>query len=348
MSTIQTFWMFIDMEKKLTFYNVFSRYCLTSCQINTLRELGYTWNSIANAMCVSVRILYNHRAHFGMLTNEAFSDISDVELDSVITQFHIIVIDKRLIGILNCFILFLKCIYCLNRYIDGNHKLAQWGFFFHGCVDGFSRCIIYLKCYANNMACMVLSLFQEGVCHFGLPSRVCGDAGLENIDVRGSFIVERSVHNQRIEWLWAELNRVLSFYYKHLFLSLEKNNLLDVMSAADLFALKYIYLPRINAGVNEFIQQWNNHSLSTEHNMSPLQLWTSGVLQHSLLQGNLLDECSNSATCNQNEHTTVSLSATVLPQNEDAFLQTIDPFTDDGNHSIEHYLLLRTHLHRPV
>lgn len=74
-----------------------------------------------------------------------------------------------------------------------------------------------------------MQLFQSAVDLFGLPQRVRGDAGSENIDIarfmienrgpnRGSFMVGRSVHNQRIERLWGELNRVVSAYFKDLFL----------------------------------------------------------------------------------------------------------------------------------
>ena len=61
-------------------------------------------------------------------------------------------------------------------HLDGNHNLIRWGFIIHGCVDGFSRRIMFLKRSTNNKAVTVLQLF-------GLPSRVRGDQGTENIEV---------------------------------------------------------------------------------------------------------------------------------------------------------------------
>ena len=53
----------------------------------------------------------------------------------------------------------------------------------HGCIDGFSRRIIYLKATDNNRAETVLALFTEAVDRLGLPSRVRSDRGGENVDV---------------------------------------------------------------------------------------------------------------------------------------------------------------------
>lgn len=161
---------------------------------------------------------------------------------------------------------------------------------YHGAVDGYSRCITFLRCCTDNRASTALHLFQGAVDVFGLPDRVRGDAGRESIDVarfmienqgtnRGSFMVGRSVHNQRIERLWAEVNRVVSGYYKDLFLFMENVGLLDSTDPLHITALQHVYLPRMNRSVDEFVSQWNNHSLRTMESRSPLQLWTIGILQ---------------------------------------------------------------------
>ena len=51
----------------------------------------------------------------------------------------------------------------------------------HGCVDEYSRRIIYMKASDNNRSETVLSLFTESVNIVGLPSRVCADRGGENL-----------------------------------------------------------------------------------------------------------------------------------------------------------------------
>lgn len=68
-------------------------------------------------------------------------------------------------------------------HMDGNEKLRPWGFYVHGCIDGFSRLIIYLVCTSNKRARTVCGLFDTAVDFYGWPSRVRGDFGTENNDV---------------------------------------------------------------------------------------------------------------------------------------------------------------------
>ena len=39
-----------------------------------------------------------------------------------------------------------------------------------------------------------------------------------------------------------------------------------------IYTLQYLFLPRINADLQQFVNMWNNHKLSTESNRTPLQL----------------------------------------------------------------------------
>lgn len=177
----------------------------------------------------------------------------------------------------------------INRHIDSNHKLISWRFVLHGCIDGYSRTVIYLHLANNNLASTVRSCFEGGVGRFGLPQRVRSDLGVENFSVarfmlerrgvdRGSFITGRSVHNQRIERLWGETNRVVSAYYRELFQFMEETQVLDSHRELDIFALHYVYTPRIERSLAEFVQQWNYHGLRTMQGMSPLALWHSGIV----------------------------------------------------------------------
>lgn len=46
-------------------------------------------------------------------------------------------------------------------HFDGNHKMISWGFVLHGCIDGYSRRIMYLKCKTNNRAGTVKGIISS-------------------------------------------------------------------------------------------------------------------------------------------------------------------------------------------
>lgn len=172
-------------------------------------------------------------------------------------------------------------------HMDGNLKLRMYGFVLHGAIDGYSRRIIYLECNTNNRAATVLSAFVNGVRHIcAVPQRVRADKGQENRDValwmlvsngtnRGSFITGRSVHNQRIERLWRDVNRWLTTFHI-VFNYLREEGHYDPDDTVDRFSLIFVYLPLLRRSLRQLSLIWNNHKLRTEHNRTPIQLYADG------------------------------------------------------------------------
>ena len=174
--------------------------------------------------------------------------------------------------------------------------LIRWGIVIHGFIDGYSRLITGMRASPNNRAATVLELFLSGVKKHGLPSRLRGDHGVENLKVaafmelmrgegRGSYIWGRfvllsslpwavhtvtpyllrsifsSVHNIRIERLWFDVTKQLGAKWADFFQDLELRHGLDINNPHHIWLLHTLFLEMLNDEIEFFIDNWNNHRL---------------------------------------------------------------------------------------
>jgi hypothetical protein len=171
-----------------------------------------------------------------------------------------------------------------------NYKgLINWGIVIHGFIDGYSRLIVGME------AATVLGVFLRAANTYGVPSRVRGDHGTENVRVaafmewfmgefRGSYIwgrsvfngigvhfwpireIFRSIHNIRIERLWWDVTTQFGHRWHQLFTELELSNGLNIHNPSHKWLLHFLFLDEINRNISSFTRHWNNHVIRMGRN----------------------------------------------------------------------------------
>ncbi|XP_069136924.1 uncharacterized protein [Argopecten irradians] len=173
-------------------------------------------------------------------------------------------------------------------HVDGYDKLKPFGFAIHGCIDGFSRRVMWLKVGpTNNNPGVVAAHYVECVDLLkGCPRILQADPGTENVilgviqclvrqddhDVYAgerSFRTVRSVFNQRIEAWWSMFRRHESQWWMDLFKGLELFGAFDRRNTINIYCLRYCFMPLLQENLDMLKFQWNSHHISKSRRRAP-------------------------------------------------------------------------------
>ena len=125
-------------------------------------------------------------------------------------------------------------------HLDGNDKLKPFGLGIHGCIDGYSRRILWLEVSRSNKDPTIVDKYFLDCIHQlnGAPRAIRADRGVENTIIAGiqryfrnfensSFLFGKSTSNQRIEAWWSFFRRRFLQIWMNLFKDMRDEGLYD-------------------------------------------------------------------------------------------------------------------------
>ena len=141
----------------------------------------------------------------------------------------------------------------------------------------------------------------------------------------------------------------VTILYYHLFHFLECQQLFDPVNDIHLYALHYVYLPRIGHALDILREGWNIHSTRTDNNINTHQLYAIGTLtmhSYALIAPDFLNEVDETYGIDDEddveaeasvEAETVTVPESVLTISEAVLrelAQRVNPLADSDNYGI--------------
>ena len=129
---------------------------------------------------------------------------------------------------------------------------------------------------------------------------------------------------------------------------MEQHGILDPLDEVNLFALHYVFIPRINKSLHIFQEGWNNHSIRTAHHDLLRQLFVLGCL-HLQMSGltamDLFDVVDQSYGIDEEELSPAEDESVAIPESRFhvpiselvQLQQEINPLAESENYGIEIY-----------
>lgn len=170
--------------------------------------------------------------------------------------------------------------YCWHT--DGYDKLKPFGFPIHGCIDGWSRRIMWLQvARSNNNPEIPAENFLQCVTECGgCPVKVRSDCGTENgilaaiqCEFRGTadaHVFGSSPANQRIEGWWSFYRRNRSTWWINYFKDLIEKDAFHPGNQLEEEALWYCFSGILQKDLDLVREHWNTHRIrDSKHDTVP-------------------------------------------------------------------------------
>lgn len=169
-------------------------------------------------------------------------------------------------------------------HADNYDKLKRFGFPIYGCIDGYSRKVIWLEVSkSNNDPKVIGSYYLKTIKKLGfVPTLMRTDNGteanlMENLQMAlryyhndehsgtNSFIRGKSTRNQRIEAFWRQFRQRLIEFYINLFKTMEEKNILNVGCPIQVDCLRYCFERVIKEDTKSTREELNEHRVRKQN-----------------------------------------------------------------------------------
>ncbi|XP_061096945.1 uncharacterized protein LOC133127793 [Conger conger] len=162
-------------------------------------------------------------------------------------------------------------------HMDSYDKLKPYGIGINGCIDGFSRFVVWMEA-TNNDPKVIADYYMKCVTRLGgCPERIRADNGTENGHVanmqvflrrnhtdtfakENSCIYGRSTGNQRIESWWGILRKQSVQFWMNMFKAHQDNGHFSG-DFLDKSLIQFCFLNLVQKEVDEVVRTWNTHKI---------------------------------------------------------------------------------------
>ena len=156
-------------------------------------------------------------------------------------------------------------------HVDGYDKLKPYGFPIHGCIDGWSRKIMWLKVTKSiNHPDIIANFYLNCVEELGgCPVKLRTDCGTENgvmAAMQCTFQQDADAHkygsspaNQRIEGWWAFYRKNRSGWWIEFFKSLMEQEIFNPGNVLQTACLWFCFAQLLQDDLDNVKEHWNTH-----------------------------------------------------------------------------------------